>query len=55
MFEVGHDWEDKRCDNHPVAWILIESTSSGILQNTSRVSTSTSSLKVEDCRSAYPS
>ena len=41
MFEVmtgNHQQEDERCDNHPVAWILIESTSSGILRNASRVS-----------------
>jgi len=52
MFEVmtgNHQGKDERRDNHPVAWILIESTSSGILQNTSRVS----SFRVEDRRTEH--
>jgi len=55
MFEVttgNRRREHERRDNHPVDWILIESTSSGILQNTVRVSP----FKVEDWENrAHPS
>ena len=40
MFEVmtgNRRRGDGRRDNHPVVWMLIESTSSGILQNNGRI------------------